>query len=112
MTTATDRPQPLIALEKANQVRVAHAETKQWIAAGRDAEASRQRASDLLLKTSSQPHAGSLRVLHMLLAVRGMGMVKTRKILKRHRVHERSVIDDLTDRQRMLLAADLRGARR
>lgn len=97
-----DEPQRLQALERANTVRLARAELKRRIANG---EVS---AAEIILDC---PDA-ALRwtVGDLLMAQRRWGSTRCRKFLARNDVSEVKAIGALTERQRQLLARQLRGA--
>lgn len=100
-TTATvpQQPQRLVALERANQVRLARAELKRRIADGDVSagqiilacpqEASRWPVAALLM---SQPHWGSKRC---------------RRFLEQNQIGELKPVGELTERQKHMLAGQL-----
>ncbi|HET9721077.1 MAG TPA: hypothetical protein VFP55_13435 [Solirubrobacteraceae bacterium] len=100
-TEIPTEPQRLRALEHANAIRLARAELKRRIAVG---EVS---AADVILEC---PEA-ALRwtVAELLLSQRRWGSTRCRKFLERNGVSEIKPIGSLTERQRKLLAAELRG---
>jgi len=52
------------------------------------------------------PHAGSLRVFALLMALPGIGEHRARAVLMSHYIGEGRRVSALTDRQRVLLASD------
>jgi hypothetical protein len=96
----TPEPQRLRALERANEVRLARAELKRRIAEGRIS------AADVIL--ASPPEAQSWQVGELLLSQRRWGSTRCRKFLGRNQISEIKEIGKLTERQRVLLARQLR----
>lgn len=93
-------PQRLRALERANEIRLARAELKRRIAVG---ELS---AADLIL---DPPHAASnWAIAELLLSQRRWGSTRCRKFLARNQITETKAIGALTERQRRVLAVQLR----
>lgn len=99
--TATKAPEPqrLRALERANEVRLARAELKRRIADGAIS------AADVILEPPKE--ARSWAVGDLLLSQRRWGTTRCRKFLVRNQVNETKPLDQLTERQRRLLAAQL-----
>jgi hypothetical protein len=96
----TPEPQRLRALERANEVRLARAELKRRIAQGRVS------AADVIL--ASPPEALSWQVGELLMSQRRWGSTRCRKFLGRNQISEIKEIGKLTERQRLLLARQLR----
>lgn len=99
-TRMTPEPQRLRALERANEVRLARAELKRKIAYG---EIS---AAQVILACPSE--ASSWSVAELLMSQRRWGITRCRKFLGRNQISELKPIGTLTDRQRHLLAAQLK----
>ncbi len=99
--TATKPPEPqrLRALERANEVRLARAELKRRIANGAIS------AADVILAPPKE--ARSWAVGDLLLSQRRWGATRCRKFLVRNQVSETKPLDQLTERQRRLLAGQL-----
>lgn len=97
--TMTPEPQRLRALERANEVRLARAELKRKIA---DGEVS---AAEVIL--ASPWEARSWSVADLLMSQRRWGGTRCRKFLARNQINEMKQIAALTQRQRLLLAAQL-----
>ncbi len=96
----TQDPQRLRALERANEVRLARAGLKRRIA---DGEVS---AASVLL--DPPPEAGSWAIGDLLMSQRRWGATRCRKFLTRHHITETKPVATLTERQRRLLATQLR----
>jgi hypothetical protein len=101
MQTATVAPEPqrLRALERANEVRLARAELKRRIADGAVS------AADVILAPPQE--ARSWAVGDLLLTQRRWGATRCRKFLVRNQVNETKPLEQLTQRQRRLLAGQL-----
>jgi hypothetical protein len=99
-TMVTPEPQRLKALARANKVRLARAELKRRIA---DADVS---AADVILDCPSE--AASWSVGELLMSQRRWGTNRCRKFLARNQISEIKPIGTLTERQRNLLADQLR----
>ena len=100
--TATSTPDAhrFRALARANQIRVARAELKRQIAEGEI------EAAQVLL---SPPHAArNWSVGELLVSQRGWGATRCRRFLLRSQINERRPVGDLTERQRTVLAQELR----
>jgi hypothetical protein len=96
----TRQPQRLRALERANEIRLARAELKRRIA---DGDTS---AAEVIL---SPPCAAmSWAIGDLLMSQRRWGTTRCRKFLLRNQINENKTIGALTDRQRRLLADQLR----
>ena len=98
--TIPQDPQRLRALERANQVRLARAELKRRIA---DGDAS---VADVLLNPPQE--ALSWAVGDVLMSQRRWGATRCRKFLFHHHITETKPLGTLTERQRRLLAGQLR----
>ena len=94
------RPLRLAALQLANDARSGRAELKRQIAAGA------VRVADVLVAPPAQATGISLAAL--LLSQRGWGRIKTRRFLSSNDVSETRKLGELSQRQRELLAAELR----
>lgn len=90
MTTMTARPQHLVALEKANELRFARAQVKRDLAAGRVAIA------DVLDLECVQ----SMRVAALLAAQNRWGAKRARETVRQVPCSEFLAVRDLTPRQR------------
>jgi hypothetical protein len=97
--TITPDPQRLRALERANQVRLARAELKRRIAEGDVSVAE--------VLQDPPPAALSWEVGELLLSQRRWGSTRCRKFLMRNRITETKQVGALTERQRLMLAAQL-----
>lgn len=95
----TPEPQRLLALERANEVRLARAELKRRIAEG---DVS---AGEVILASPSE--ASSWMVGDLLMSQRRWGSTRCRKFLSRNQISEMKQVGALTDRQRRMLAAAL-----
>jgi hypothetical protein len=95
-------PQRLKALEQANQVRLARAELKRRIIDG-DVQ-----AAEVIL--SCPDAAQRWTVSELLMAQRRWGATRCRKFLERNGISEIKAIGSLTERQRQMLATQLRAA--
>jgi hypothetical protein len=83
------------ALARANEIRMARAELKRQIA-----------AAEVILDPPSSARRWS--VGELLVSQRGWGATRCRRFLARSQISERRTIGELTERQRHLLAAELR----
>ena len=99
MGQTTAVPQPLRALEQANQVRLARARLKQRVRGGGLA------AAEVVLTSPWQTRTMS--VAELLMSQRGWGRVRTRRLLLSLAVPENKQIATLTQRQRLAIAAVL-----
>ena len=99
--TATLAPdqQHLKALQEANRVRLARAEMKREIAAGRLA------AEDVILTCPWQAH--SMSISDLLMSQKRWGRARCRRLLLSIGVPENKPVGTLTERQRVALAAVL-----
>ena len=96
-------PQRLRALEHANAVRLARAELKRRVAVG---DVS---AAEVILACPESVQRWS--VGELLTSQRRWGTKRCRKFLERNGISEIKLLGSLTDRQRRVLAAQLRDAR-
>jgi hypothetical protein len=94
------RPLRLAALQLANDARSGRAELKRQIAAGN------VRLAEVL--TEPPPEATGLSLAALLLSQRGWGRIKTRRFLSSNDLSETRKLGELSQRQRELLAAELR----
>ena len=99
--TATLAPdqQHLRALQEANRVRLARAEMKREIAAGRRA------AEEVILSCPWQAH--SMSISDLLMSQKRWGRARCRRLLMSIGVPENKQVGTLTERQRVALAAVL-----
>jgi hypothetical protein len=88
------------ALARANEIRMARAELKRQIA---DGEVD---AADVILDPPLAARSWS--VGELLVSQRGWGATRCRRFLARSHISERRRVGELTDRQRNLLAGELR----
>jgi hypothetical protein len=95
------RPLRLAALQLANDVRSGRAELKRQIAAGA------VRVSDVLV--DPPPVAAGIPIAALLVSQRGWGRIKSRRFLSSNDVSETRKLGELSQRQRELLATELRG---
>ena len=101
--TITQDPQRLRALERANHVRLARAELKRRIAHGH------MTVAELLLEPP--PEAASWAIGDVLMSQRRWGTTRCRKFLSGNQITETKPVGTLTERQRRLLAGQLRDSR-
>lgn len=99
LPTMTPGPQHLMALQRANRVRLARADLKRRIA---DGEVS---AGEVIL--SSPWEASSMAIGDVLMSQRRWGSTRCRKFLAMFRISEAKSVGSLTERQRIALAAQL-----
>ena len=99
-TEMTLGPQRLQALARANEVRLARAGLKRRIAQGQIS------AADVIIACPEA--ASSWSVGELLMSQRRWGITKCRKFLARNQISEIKTIGKLTDRQRRLLADQLK----
>jgi hypothetical protein len=98
--TMTTGPQRMQALERANAVRLKRAELKRRIADGR------MSAADVILHLPWE--ATSWPVGELLTSQRRWGSIRAHKLLAGLHISETRPVGDLTERQRRVLAAQLR----
>ena len=101
---STDRPdgsarQRLLALERANRVRLTRATLKRRLRAGEVA------AADAILRSSRD--TDTMTVAELLLSQRGWGPTRSAKMLRSVSLSEKKTLGSLTERQRVMLAAVL-----
>src|SRR5690349_1142617 len=94
------RPLRLAALQMANNARSGRAELKRQIAAGAI------RLADVLMEPP--PEATGISLAALLLSQRVWGRIKTRRFLSSNDLSETRKLGELSQRQRELLAAELR----
>lgn len=103
-TMSPERRQHLVALERANRVRLARAELKRQIALGDVA------AADVI--RSSPWEAASMAIADVLMSQRRWGGTRCRKFLATFQIAETKTVGSLTERQRLAIADRLEdGAR-
>ena len=103
---STDRPdgsahQRLLALERANRVRLTRAALKRRLRTGEVA------AADAILRSSRD--TDTMTVAELLLSQRGWGPARSAKMLRSVSLSEKKTLGSLTERQRVMLAAVLSG---
>jgi hypothetical protein len=98
-TTATDRPQHLQALERANRVRLARASLKRSVAGGD------RSAAEVISECPWE--AESMTLSELLRSQPRWGRTRTRKLLGALGLSENKRLDTLTDRQRTVLVEKL-----
>jgi hypothetical protein len=98
--TKPPEPQRLRALERANAIRLARAELKRRIA---DGEIT---AAQIILDCPGEAERWT--VAELLMSQRRWGSARCRKFLERNSISEIKLIGGLTERQRRLLALQLR----
>ena len=102
-TEGAGAPQHLQALEHANRVRLARAELKRQVAAGK------VMVADVVVESPWQ--ARSMEVSELLMSQKRWGRERCRRLLLSIGVPENKAIGKLTERQRLALAAVLSGTR-
>ena len=95
----TSEPQPLRALERANEIRLARAALKRRIGIG---EVS---AAEVILSCPDAAH--SWPIGDLLMSQRRWGSTRCHKFLSRSQIIETKPVGTLTDRQRRVLAEQL-----
>jgi hypothetical protein len=103
LATEGSAPQHLRALEHANKVRLARAELKRQVAAGRVLVA------EIVVDCPWQ--ARSMEVSELLMSQKRWGRERCRRLLLSIAVPENKAVGKLTERQRLALAAVLSGTR-
>jgi hypothetical protein len=98
--TTAPAPQRLRALAQANEVRLARAELKRLIANGKVS------AADVIL--ACPPEAERWSIGDVLMSQHRWGTNRCRKFLARNQINEMKQIGTLTERQRRMLATQLR----
>jgi hypothetical protein len=101
---STDRPdksgrQRLLALERANHVRLTRATLKRQLRAGEVA------AADAILRSTRD--TDTMTVAELLLSQRGWGPTRSANMLRSVSLSEKKTLGSLTERQRVMLAAVL-----
>lgn len=96
-------PQHLQALEHANRVRLARAELKRQVAAGK------VMVAEVVIESPWQ--ARSMEVSELLMSQKRWGRERCRRLLLSIGIPENKQLGKLTDRQRLALAAVLSGTR-
>ena len=100
-TAAPAGPQYMLALERANKVRLARAELKRRVALGEI------HVSEVILECPWE--AASMAVADLLMSQRRWGQTRCRKFLAQVPMSEKKTVGSMTDRQRRTLAAMLGG---
>src|SRR5260370_42109573 len=95
--TVACAPQYKLALERANEVRLARAELKRRVARGE------RSAAEVIL--TSPWEADSMNVADLLMSQRRWGLTRCRKFLAEIPMSEMKTIGSMTERQRRTLAA-------
>jgi hypothetical protein len=98
-SAGTSPQQRLLALERANRVRVARAGIKRRVRGGE------VKAAETILRSSQD--TDTMTVTELLLSQRGWGPARSAKILGAVSLSERKTLGSLTQRQRLMLAAVL-----
>jgi hypothetical protein len=96
-------PQHMLALQRANEVRLARADLKRRVAAGELAVAQ------VILECPWEAH--SMAVADLLMSQRRWGQTRCRKFLAPLQMSEKKTIGSMTERQRRTLAAMLSAVR-
>lgn len=105
--SVTTNSQRLDALAYGNQVRCLNADLKRWVhvnnkpGTGSKAEKalSRRRAADVLTGLHTRPGSGRMKVIQLLMAVRGFGDVRAHALMNQAHVSSLRRLEDLTHRQ-------------
>lgn len=105
--SVTTNSQRLDALAYANQVRNANADLKRWVYMKNEPELSsraakvlsRRRAADVLTGLHTRPGSGRMKVIQLLMAVRGFGDVRAHALMNQAHVSSLRRLEDLTNRQ-------------
>src|SRR5204863_6065664 len=98
-TSAPAGPQHMRALARANQIRLARAELKRGVAAGK------VDVAEVIVHCPWEAH--SMAVSDLLMSQRRWGQTRCRKFLARLPMSEQKTVGSMTDRQRRVLAAML-----
>ena len=101
-TSAPAGPQHMRALARANEIRLARAELKRGVAAGKIDVA------EVIVHCPWEAH--SMAVSDLLMSQRRWGQTRCRKFLARLPMSEQKTVGSMTDRQRHVLAAMLSSA--
>jgi hypothetical protein len=99
VATIAPAPQHMLALQRANEVRLARAELKRSVAHGR------VRVADVVLAPPWE--AESMTIADLLMSQRRWGITRCRKLLQTLPMSENKTIGSMTERQRRALAATL-----
>jgi len=97
-------PQHMLALARANRVRLARAELKRKVAA------EEVDVADVILECPWEAH--SMAVADLLMSQRGWGQTRCRRFLAQIPMSETKTVGSMTDRQRRTLAAMLASVER
>jgi hypothetical protein len=100
---APSTPQHMLALQRANEVRLARAELKRRVATGEVAVAQ------VILECPWE--AQSMAVADLLMSQRRWGQTRCRKFLAQLQISEKKTIGSMTERQRRTLTAMLSAVR-
>jgi len=92
-------PQRLLALERANRVRLTRATLKRRLRAGEVT------AADAILRSSRD--TDTMTIAELLLSQRGWGPARSAKMLRLVSLPEKKTLGSLTERQRVMLATVL-----
>lgn len=103
-------PQHMTALDRANKIRLARAETKRWLKADGDRKLGFDRAISLL-GAELPDHMRTCSVADFLMALPRVGVAIMRKIIRELPIGERKRLDEMTARQRVALQRELRRRR-
>jgi hypothetical protein len=104
IATIAPAPQYMLALERANQVRLARAELKRKVAT------DEIDVADVILACPWEAH--SMAVADLLMSQRRWGQTRCRKFLAQIPMSEKKTMGSMTDRQRRTLAAMLTSVER
>lgn len=102
-TAAPESPQYMRALQRANEVRLARAELKRRVAAGK------VHVAKVVMECPWE--AQSMAVADLLMSQRRWGQTRCRKFLSQIHISEKKTLGSMTDRQRLALAAMLSSIR-
>lgn len=104
MTEQVEQPQHMRALERANEIRLARAALKRKVAAGKAS------AADVVEEVP--PETESMTIAELLTSQKRWGRIRGRKFLAPLAIGENKRLGSLTDRQRSMLADELRNEAR
>lgn len=96
--------QRLVALERANHVRMVRAELKRQLLL---MDAPTSRAAGVVLLTDPPRVLDTMPVLELLRSCRGVGVKKAKRVAREARVSERRRLEQLTERERAAVAERL-----
>ena len=102
--TIAPAPQYMLALERANKVRLARAELKRRVSI------DETDAAEVILACPWEAH--SMAVVDLLMSQRRWGQTRCRKFLAQIPMSEKKTVGSMTDRQRRTLAVMLDSAQR